>query len=130
VRDVSSLHRPSILTPSSTPHTLLNPIPYPLHNLSIPPPPTNPLLRIPLFDLRARHASPPTLNRTRYVLAPPSHIDTQSILEQVRRILPLVALELPRLPRRKDSNDAIPVVGLELLGGINQDEAKLFLCVD
>ena len=44
--------------------------------------------------------------------------------EQLRRRLPLVAAKLPRLARGEDGDDAAPVVGLELLGGIDKDEAQ------
>ena len=50
--------------------------------------------------------------------------------EQIRRILPLVALELPRLARRQHRDDAVPVVGLELLGRVDDDEAQRAVRVD
>lgn len=44
------------------------------------------------------------------------------MLEQLRRRRPLVALELPRLPRREDGDDPVPVLRLELLGALHEDE--------
>lgn len=37
--------------------------------------------------------------------------------------LPLVILKLPRLPRREHRDDTRPVLGLELLGRVDDDEA-------
>jgi len=50
--------------------------------------------------------------------------------EQIRRVLPLVALELPRLACRQHRDDAVPVVGLELLGSVDDDEAQRPVRVD
>jgi len=44
--------------------------------------------------------------------------------EQFRRILPLIRLELPLLPRREHSDDAGPVIRLELVGRVDKDEAQ------
>ena len=43
--------------------------------------------------------------------------------EQLGRLLPLVALKLPGLARGKDGDDARPVVRLELVGRVDEDEA-------
>ena len=43
--------------------------------------------------------------------------------EQLRRLLPLVALELPSLTRSEDCNYTRPIFGLELLGCVDYDEA-------
>lgn len=117
-------HRPPILTPPPPPHTLLNPIPNPLHNLPIPPPPRDPQLRIPLLHPHGRNPPPPPPHRRRHLLPPPPYINAQRIPKQLGRMLPLVALELPGLPRGKDGDDAGPVVGFELLGGVDDDEAE------
>lgn len=45
-------------------------------------------------------------------------------------MLPLVPLELPRLPRREDSDDTVPVVRFELLGCIDEGEAERAVRVD
>lgn len=124
VLNTSHHHRSTILAPPFTPHALLYPIPNPLHDLPIPPPSRRALLWIPLLDLRARDTPAPPPDRLRHILAPPSDIDPQGVLEQIRRVLPLVALELPRLTRGEDAHDAIPVVRFELLGGVDQDEAE------
>lgn len=45
-------------------------------------------------------------------------------------MLPLVALELPRLARGEDGDHAVPVVRLELLRRVNKDEAERAVGVD
>ena len=50
--------------------------------------------------------------------------------KEFRRRLPLVGFELPCLPRCEDGDDAGPVVRLELLWGVNQDESEGALGVD
>ena len=52
------------------------------------------------------------------------------MLKQIRRILPFVRFELPCLSSREDRDDALPVVGLELLGGIDENETKGTVWVD
>lgn len=52
------------------------------------------------------------------------------MLEQLHRIIPLVVLKLPRLARRQHRDDAIPVIGFELLGGIDEDEAERAVGID
>lgn len=64
------------------------------------------------------------------MLAAPADINAQYIAEQVGGVLPLVALELPRLAGGEDGDDAAPVVGLELLRGVDEDEAQGPLGVD
>ena len=123
-------NRPTVFTPTFTPHTLLHSVPYPLYHLPVSPPTTDSLLRVPLLNHRTSDAPPPTPDRTRHVLTSPPDIYPQRILEQVWSILPFVALELPRLPRGKDRNDAVPVIRFELLRGVDQDEAKWSLGVD
>lgn len=121
---------PAFFVPASTPHALLNPIPYTLHNLPIPPSSTSPLLRVPLLHLGARYASPPALDGPRDVFSPPANVDTQGVLEQIGRILPFVTLELPSLTCREDGNHTVPVIRFELLGSVDEDEAEGALIVN
>ena len=39
-------------------------------------------------------------------------------------VLPLILAELPSLARGKDGHDAVPVIGFELLRGVDEDEAE------
>ena len=88
------------------------------------------MLLIPLLDLRADDASSPSLDCTGYIIAFPADIDTESVLEQFRCGLPFVAFELPGLTRCEDGHDAVPVVGFELLGGVDEDESERALRID
>ena len=45
------------------------------------------------------------------------------MIEQLSRLTPLVALELPSLTGRENRYDAIPVIGFEVVGGFDEDEA-------
>lgn len=44
--------------------------------------------------------------------------------EQLARVGPAVALKLPDLAGGEDGDDALPVVGLEVLGAVDEDEAQ------
>ena len=44
--------------------------------------------------------------------------------KEFRWVLPLIAAELPCLARGKDGHDAVPVIGFELLRGVDEDEAE------
>lgn len=79
---------------------------------------------IPLLDLRARDAPTPTPDGGGDVFGAPADVDAEHVAEQFGRGLPLVATELPRLARGEDGHDAAPIVGFELLRGVNEDEAK------
>ena len=125
-----SATRPTLFSPSFAPHTLLYPRPYPLYDFPIPPSPLHTETRIPLLHLGAHNAPPPALHRAWYVLSSPTNINTERMPKQVWCILPFVALELPRLPCSKYCNYTVPVIGLELLWGVNEDEAQGTVCVD
>lgn len=114
----------SIFTPSLSAHTILNRRPYSLHNLSISPPALLTLRWIPLVYRRDFHSASPALHRLWHQLRRESHIDSERVAEEFRRICPLVALELPRLAGCEDCYDARPVVGLEMVELINEDEAQ------
>ena len=43
--------------------------------------------------------------------------------EELGWVRPFVVLELPGLTRGEDTDDARPIFGLELLGGVDDDEA-------
>lgn len=65
----------------------------------------------------------PVADIVRRWLAAPSHIDTKNVREQLISVAPLVVLELPCLTRRKNCDHAVPVLGLELLCALDQNEA-------
>lgn len=44
--------------------------------------------------------------------------------EEFRWVLPFIAAELPCLARGEDGHDAVPIVGFELLRGVDEDEAE------
>ena len=46
------------------------------------------------------------------------------MLKQIRRILPFITLKLPGLPRRKYCYQPIPIIGLELIGCVHENEAE------
>lgn len=50
--------------------------------------------------------------------------------KEFRWVLPFIAAELPCLTRGEDGNDAVPVVGFELLRGVDEDEAESARRVD
>lgn len=87
-------------------------------------------MRIPLLYLCGRDASAPASDRSGDELAAPADVDAQDVAEEVRWILPLVAFELPGLAGGEDGYDAAPVVGFELLWGVDEDEAEGALGVD
>lgn len=116
--------RPAFFPPPLGPHTLLNSIPDPLHHLPIPPPTLHAQVRVPFLDLGAADPAAPAAHRGGDVFPPPADVDAEHVPEQFGRGLPLVAAELPRLARRKDSHDPAPVVGLELLRRVDEDEPQ------
>lgn len=46
------------------------------------------------------------------------------MLEELIGVAPLVILKLPRLARGENADDAVPVLRLELLGTLDEDEAQ------
>lgn len=52
-------------------------------------------------------------------VASPSDKDAKRVLEELVGVAPLVVLELPRLARREDGHNAVPVLGFELLGALD-----------
>ena len=119
-----------ILPPPSRSHILLNRTPHLLYNLSVPPPPRATLDAVPLVDLDADDATAPALDHRRRLLTLPADVDAQDVRKQLCWLRPLVALELPCLAGGEDSDDARPVVGLELVGSVDEDEAERARGVD
>lgn len=87
-------------------------------------------MSIPLINRHSRNSSPPSLDRSREILSSPAHIDAHDMPKEFSWVLPFVAAELPCLARGKNGHDAIPVVGFELLRGIDEDEAESARRVD
>ena len=122
-------YRATLLSPPFSPHAFLDAIPDPLNYFSIPPPPLHTHMCVPLLDLGAHNAPAPPLDCSRHILAAPSYIDAQYVLEQFRRTLPPIALELPRLTCGEYRHDAAPVVRLELLRRVDKNESQSALRV-
>ena len=114
----------SISPPALISHIILYSLPNPLHNLPIPPSASRPRPGTPFLYLRAQYSSPPSPNRLRHRIPSPPYIHTQCVPKQLSWCLPLVALELPYLSRSKNCHDAGPILGLKLLGRINDDETN------
>lgn len=116
-------------SPTFRSHPFLNCRPYILHNPSIPPPPTAAHIRgllIPAVDSKAAHATAPPSHFTGYFLATPPDIDARRVLEQLGRGRPFVRLELPCLTSGEYRDNAVPVVGLEIGGAVDEDEDRGF----
>ena len=114
--------RSTLLHPALPSHAVLHPTPDALHNLSISPPTLHPQTAVPLVNLRTHDPSSPAFHCPRNLLSSPSYINPQSVFKQIRRLLPFVALELPGLSGGKYSNHTVPVVGLELFRGVDENE--------
>lgn len=115
--------------PPPQPHPLLNSRPNPLHNLPIPPPPSamNPTLLIPPLHRKPINTTPPPANLARDIIPAKTDVDAGGMLEQLRRRRPLVRLELPQLAGGEDGDDAVPVLGAEVGGCVDEDEAHVLL---
>jgi hypothetical protein len=99
--------------------------------LSVPPPPAfscwciyvSPMcLLIPPFQKEGLDTGTPSLYLTRRILAPLSDIDTKYVPKQLLRFTPLVASKLPDLACSEDRHNAVPIVWLELLRAVHDDE--------
>jgi hypothetical protein len=119
-----------LLSPSSPPHTLLNARPQPLYDLPIPPPALLPLPCTPLVHAGSFDHASPSSDHLWYSFSVPAQVDAERMREQVRRVRPLVTLKLPCLASCEDRDDALPVIGLELVGCVDEDEAEGALGVD
>lgn len=85
---------------------------------------------IPFLDLGGGDATAPAADGAGDMLAAPANVDAQDVAEEVRGVLPLVALELPGLAGGEDGDEAAPVVRFELLRRVDEDEAQRALRVD
>lgn len=119
-----------ILVPSFCLHRFLNCRPDSLDDFPISPPARRGLMSVPLVNLRARHAATPPSNSSRHIFPSPANIDAKRMSEQVRRRLPLVRLELPTLACCEDCCQSGPVVWLELLRCVDDDETERSLRID
>ena len=97
-------------------HPRLNPIPNRLANLAISESP------IPL-NIQTLHPGAPPPHLIWHRLSIPADIKTPHLSEQLYGIIPLVVPELPRLPGCKHPNHTVPIVRLELLDTVNNQEA-------
>ena len=110
--------------PTLRPHALLNSRPNALNRFPIAPSPALLLRAAPLLQPYGLHRPPPPLHRLGQCLALPPHIDAEGVAEQLGGVGPAVRLELPDLAGGEDGDDTRPVVGLEVLGAVNQNEAQ------
>lgn len=114
------------------PHPMLDRPPNLFDDLTIPPPLPLPHGRIhlahspliPTIDLEFPHitAPPKDFRWNRHVPLP--QIYTEDMAEKFLRLAPLVPAELPCLACGEDCYDARPVVGFELVGAVNKNEAE------
>ena len=75
-------------------------------------------------NANVQHTSTPTLNSVGKQLVTPTNVDTQSMVEELGRLTPLVALELPGLAGCEDSDNTVPVVGLEVIRRLDENETQ------
>lgn len=110
--------------PTTESHALLNSSPDTLDDLTITPATTTlrTILLVPAFNSEVLHAAAPALDLARDILPPPSDVNTSGVLEQLGWGRPLVRLELPGLAGSEDGHKAVPVLGLEVGGAVDDDE--------
>jgi hypothetical protein len=75
-------------------------------------------------DANIQHTSAPTLDGIRQELITPADVDTQGMAKELCWLTPLIALELPRLTSCEDGDNAIPVIGLEVIRRLDKDETQ------
>ena len=78
---------------------------------------------LPAVDADVEDAVAPADDAVGGLLAAPADEDAGDVAEELVGAAPLVVLELPALARGEDGDDAVPVLGLEVLGALDQDEA-------
>lgn len=127
---MSGRPQPTFLPPAAISHRLFNISPDAFHNLSIPPPRLSTSLTVPFINRRTKDTSSPSLDGSWQLLSSPSDVDAQGVAEKVGCLLPLVGFELPRLARREDGNNTLPVVGLELFRRVDENKAQWSRRVD
>ena len=81
-------------------------------------------LASPPVDTSGQHTVSPSADIIRRRLATPANVDAERVLEQLVGVAPLVVLELPRLTCREHAHHVVPVLGLELLGTLDEEEAQ------
>lgn len=118
------------MRPSPSPHTLLNGSPNALDNLSIAPSALLTLTSIPFLNLHTFDHATPSFDRIRHLFTSPANIDAKSMGKKLGSIGPLVTLKLPGLSRCEDGNNPLPIIGLELIRGVDKDEAQRSLWID
>lgn len=129
-RPFSSGRHSAILVPAFTFHRFLYSRPNALYRLPIPPSSLGALVTVPFVQLGRNYTSAPTLNCRRSILASPANVDPESMTEELRRRLPFVRLELPRLACCEDCRKSGPVIGFELFRSVHKDESKRPLWID
>ena len=75
-------------------------------------------------DANIQYTSTPSLDAIGKKLAAPANVDTQGMVEELGRLTPLVTLELPGLAGREDGDNAVPVVGLEVIRRLDENETQ------
>lgn len=126
IRQIYKLGRcgAKIFCPSFMSHIVLDTFPDCLYYLPVSPSSRAASRRIPFLQIHTKNTPSPTFDGVWWLFASPTYVDTHSIPEQVRWIRPFVALKLPSLPSGKHSYHPGPVLWLELLRSINNDETN------
>lgn len=117
-----------ITPPPHRPHSRLNRRPDPLDDFPILPPTSalDALFLVPSGDGEGDHAAAPFFDGFGDGIARHADVDADGVLEEFRRMGPLVVLELPCLAGGEDRDEALPVVGLEVGRVVDEDEAGGF----
>lgn len=120
-----------IESPALASHIHLNRLPNLFHDLLVPEARSvGAVAAAPSIDARRQHPMAPAADALGGLLPAPANKDAERVLEQLVGAAPLVVLELPRLPGGEDGHHAVPVLGLELLGALYEDEAQGAVGVD
>ncbi len=111
--------------PSLISHVPLDHLPDALDDLAVPPAASVDAVGgvLPAVDADVRDAVAPGDDTLGGPLAAPADVYAGDVAEELVRVTPLVTLELPALAGGEDGDDAVPVLGLELLRALDQDEA-------
>lgn len=105
-------------------HRGLDSTPDLFHSLTVSPSLLSSLALTVRVDTNIQHTSTPTFDGVRQKLITPANVDTQGMAKELRWLTPLIALELPRLTSCKDGDNAIPVIGLEVIRRLDKDESQ------
>lgn len=121
---------PSISGPATGPHRSFDSTPDLLDSLAVSPSLLGRLAVAVDVDTSTQDTSAPALDSVWQELITPANVDTESVAEEIGRMGPLVTLELPSLTGGEDGNNAVPVVGLEVIRRLDKDETERASWID